>query len=252
MLRTLDRREARVREGLFLVEGRRLVDEALRSSAPVLELLTTAEFETNPAGRDLLRLAGEAGVSPDRISARDAGLLSSTRTPQGVFASVRLAERSPGDFPGDGLILALDGVSDPGNVGTLVRAADAFGASGVLGSRETAAFHGPKVLRAAMGSNFHLPTCRVEDLAGTLRDLKNAGRAVIAATLQGEDPRDRLSPGNACLILGGEARGVSPGLLAIADREVTIGCRGAAESLNVAMAGSILLYELLGGSRGDV
>jgi TrmH family RNA methyltransferase len=245
LLATLSRRDAREREGRYLLEGARLVAEALAAGAPVEELYFTGEFATGAAGMDLLERAAAARIGTERLPGRELARLAATRTPQGVVAVVRSAPADPAALRTAGLSLALDGVSDPGNVGTLVRAADAFGAGAVLAGPGTADFRNGKVLRAAMGSTFHVGLFPVPDLAAALLEQRRAGALVVAAVLDGEDLYELSGrPERVCLVLGNEARGVSPAVLRVAARRVTIPCPGRAESLNVAMAGAIALSRL--------
>lgn len=237
----LRRSAARRREGLYLAEGRLLVGEALVSGAAVEEALATAAFAAEPAGARLLARAGERGIPVHRLSARDLERLSDTKTPQGIVAVVRAREPDRASLDRPGILLILDGVSDPGNTGTLIRAADAFAARGVLAGPGSASPTNPKVLRAAMGSTFHLPVLEIADLPGELEARRAAGERVVAATLDGEAPV-ALGPGERlCLVLGNEARGVSPEARARCAGAVTVPCPGRAESLNVALAGGILL-----------
>ncbi len=240
LLRRLSRRDARREHGLYLVEGRRLVGEALLSGAPVTEVLATQRFLDSPGGREIRALLSDRAPL-DRISERDLLLLADTRTPQGVLAVI--ARRPPDRevLGKEGLFLALDGVSDPGNVGTLVRTGDAFRARAVLAGPGSADFENPKVLRAAMGSSFHLPLLVTDDLAAELERMREAGAEVLAAVLDGTDVYScrSLAP-RVVLVLGNEARGISPPVLEKADRRVTVPCPGPAESLNVAAAGAIL------------
>jgi len=243
LLRSLRTREARVEHGLYLVEGRRLVREALASGAPVEEVLATQAFSDSDAGRALLAGAGGAVVS--RISEKDLRRVADTITPQGVLAVVRRRDVDRFALRADGLFLALDEVADPGNVGTLVRSADAFGARAVIAGRGSAGFENPKVLRAAMGSTFHLPLFAVADLPGTLSDMRDGGAEVLATVVDGEDLYAFAPAGKkVCVVIGNEARGVSPEVRATADRAVTVPCPGRAESLNAAMAGTVVLSRL--------
>jgi TrmH family RNA methyltransferase len=250
VLRGLLRAEGRREAGLFLVEGRRLVEEALRSGAPLTEILHTAAFAGSAPGRDLLAAARAAGVPAEALPERDLARLSDTTTPQGVVGVVRRRVPDPAAAAAEGLLLALDGVADPGNVGTLVRAADAFAARAILAGPGTADFENPKVLRSAMGSTFHVPCLPVPDLAATLAGLRRGGSFVVAATLAGRDAREIRAPGpRVVLVLGNEARGVSPAVLAQADAAATVVCPGRAESLNVAIAGGVLLALFAGSVR---
>ncbi|MHC4859702.1 MAG: TrmH family RNA methyltransferase, partial [Planctomycetota bacterium] len=243
LLRSLHRREARAEQGLYLAEGRRLVMEALLSGAPVEEILVTEAFSATGEGAALVGRAGGAAVT--RIAERDLRRVADTRTPQGVLAVLARREGDRAALEGDGVFLALDGVADPGNVGTLVRSADAFGARAVLAGPGSADFENGKVLRAAMGSTFHLPLLTVADLPDALARMRAGGATVLATVLDGEDLYE--VPGGSprvCVVMGNEVRGVSPEVRATTDREITVPCPGRAESLNVAMAGAIVLSRL--------
>jgi TrmH family RNA methyltransferase len=252
LLRSLARADARRAEGLYLVEGRRLVLEALLSRVPLAGVFVTAAFASGAHGPDLLEAAETAGVSVESVPEKDLAALADTKTPQGVVAVVRHvpSDLSILDRPGPGLFLALDAVADPGNVGTLVRAADAFAVRAVIAGPGTADFTNPKVLRGAMGSTFHLACVSVPDLPAALRRLRGSGAFVAAATLDGADTRELPPlPPRVSLVLGNEAHGVSAAARAEAETAVTVACPGRAESLNVALAGGILLALLSGAAR---
>jgi TrmH family RNA methyltransferase len=240
-LRALLSRKGREKAGRHLLEGPRLVAEALDWDVPLAEA-----YVARDCGEELAALAGrlrEAGASVLEVDERELRAVSDVVTPQGVLA-VALREMPP-PLPREGLVVMLDAVQDPGNVGTLLRAADAFGAAAVLAARGTADVTSPKVLRAAMGSAFHLPVIRTGPSGEIAAGLASAGFVVLAATLDGEDPLALESlPERALLVLGNEARGVHPAVLRCAHRRVTIPISGDAESLNVAMAGAILLSDL--------
>lgn len=245
LLKSLDRASAREREGLYLVEGARLVAEALAAPAPVTELFVTERFAASPAAGPLLDRAERLAIPVERVPERDFDRVAATTTPQGVLAVIRREPPDPAALAPPGLLVALDGVADPGNVGTIVRAADAFGARAVIAGPGTADFENPKVLRAAMGSSFHLALFRVEDLPEALAARREAGFEIVATVLDGEDlyaagPARRP----AVVVFGNEARGVSPEVRAIADRRLTVPCPGRAESLNVAMAAAVVLSRL--------
>ena len=254
LLVSLGQRTARVREELFLLEGPRSIHEALEAGAPVQEILLTHALTESAAGEELAGAGTDRAITVTTISENDCRLISDTRTPQGAIAVMARSDLGVQALDGDGLVLALDHVSDPGNVGTLVRAADAFSCRAVVAGPGTADFENPKVLRAAMGSNFHLPLVTVADLPETLGRLAEQGAGVFAATLSGADAyKAGESVGRrVCRVLGNEARGVSSAVLAAVSEEVTVPCPGRAESLNVAMAGTVLLSiftRAAGGSR---
>jgi len=199
------------------------VTEAIRSGAPLATVLVTEAFGNSAEGAAVATLAAENGISVEPVPARELERIADTKTPQGIVGVVRAVETDEGDVAATGLILALDAVSDPGNAGTLVRTADAFAVRAVLFGPGSADPENPKTLRAAMGSNFHVPLVRARDLPARLGALRDAGAIVIAATLDGASLYDvnTAAPGRV-LVLGSEAHGVSDAVRAVADREVTV------------------------------
>ena len=241
-LRGLHSTKGREKAGRYLVEGVKLVTEALEWEVPLAEVLVDAE-----GGDDIQALAARAagvGIPVTRVDARDLRDVSDTVTPQGILA---VGERElPPPLPTDGLVVLLDAVQDPGNVGTLLRAADAFNAEAVLVARGSADVTSPKVLRAAMGSAFHLPVIRTGPAHEAAAALASMGYSVLVATLDGEDPFELgTRPARSLLVLGNESRGPGGKVLRLADRRLTVPILGPTESLNVAMAGSILLSDLM-------
>lgn len=237
----LSERKTRDREGRFLVEGVHLVMEALAAEAQVETIVYAAD-------KGLPReLDGKLPAAVELIKASEAVLAkcTDTITPQGVFAVVRKPSCTAADILDRhrSLVVAVDGVQDPGNLGTIIRSADAAGASAILLGRGTVDLYNPKTVRSTMGSLFHLPVVEC-DLAGTLRQARSAGVRVAAATLQGEiHCYEADFTGDTWIVVGNEARGVSPEVLREADMRVRIPMPGRAESLNVAMATTVLLFE---------
>jgi TrmH family RNA methyltransferase len=225
-------------EGRFAAEGPTLLDEAARSGLQPREIYATAEGLGRFDAGDWEAQGVAVYVVPERVFAR----LSDLETPAGVLAVFDLPGRSVADvLAGRGPVLLLAGVSDPGNAGTLVRSAEAFGAAGVLFGRGGADPFAPKVVRAAMGSIFRLPVAQV-DAEEVLAAAAAAGRPVVATDVDGEDLGVVGIPPNAVLAVGNERRGVRDWLPRW-DRAVRIPQRSATESLNAAVAGSIVLYE---------
>lgn len=222
----------------FAAEGPTLLEEAERSGLRPREIYATeAGLGKFDPGRFEMDGAAVYVVS-DRVFAR----LSDLETPAGILAIFDLPDRTAADvLAGSGPVLLLAGVSDPGNAGTLVRSAEAFGAAGVLFGRGGADPFAPKVIRAAMGSLFRLPVASVEP-EELLAAAAAAGRLVVATDVDGEDLSAAGIPPNAVLAIGNERRGVRDWLPRW-DRAVRIPQRDAAESLNAAVAGSIVLYE---------
>lgn len=232
--RSLKDRKGRKETGCFLVEGRKMVEEALRSAFPVEAVLA------DESRLDELYLPGNVPVYalPEHVLAA----VCDTKTPQGVAAVVRMTNSAS---LGSRLV-ALDGVQDPGNVGTIIRTADAAGLDGVLLSAQCADAFSPKVLRATMGSVFRMGIRVTEDLPGELTRLRREGFSVLSSQLDGTPFYEREPVGERfCLVIGSEGNGVTPEVQQVATHRVKLPMRGGAESLNAAVAAGIMMYELM-------
>ena len=240
-VRDLRTPRARRERGRFVFEGPTLLTEAQRSGLAIEELYgTEAALKQHAALVATLEAAGTPAFAiPDRTLER----LSDLETPPGLLA---VAVTPGGDLAtileGPGTVLLLAGINDPGNAGTLLRSAEAFGAAGVLFGRGGVDPFAPKVVRGAMGSLFRLPVAVVnaEELLAAAAD---AGRPIFAATLDGEPLASAAIPDDAILAVGNERHGPG-GFLSRWDRSVRIEQASATESLNAAVAGSILLYAM--------
>jgi TrmH family RNA methyltransferase len=241
--RVRELRAAAVRRerGQFVIEGPTLLEEATRSGIAVAELYVTEAAARTHAGA--IATLETAGTPVFTVHDRSLARMSDVETPSGLLA---VAALPGGDLARllarNGPVLLLAGVNDPGNAGTLLRSAEAFGAAGVLFGRGGADPWSPKVVRAAMGSIFRLPVATVtadEALAAATA----SGRPIVAAALEGELLAGASIPANAILAIGHERHGVA-GFLPRWDRAVRIEQASETESLNAAVAGSILLYTL--------
>lgn len=218
------------------IEGLHLVQEALRSGL-ILDVLFLREDRA-----DLLKLLPELGVLETVVVSVDAfNSAATTAHAQGVAALLSRPMLQYQCQSGDLLVIA-DGLQDPGNLGTLIRSAEAFGAAAVVLSSNTVDPWNGKCLRAAAGAALRLPLVPLDD--ALLTELRAASARLFAAVARSGTPAHlaRLS-GTSALIIGNEGAGVSPDLLAIADERITLATPGPTESLNAAVAGSLLLYE---------
>jgi RNA methyltransferase, TrmH family len=247
-IRDLRRRKARERRGLALAEGVRLVEEALAAGVPVRGAVVSPALEATSRGQTLKSTLAERGVRLVEVGVGELDELSDTEQPQGIVAVIEpreweLAEVAIG--PGS-VVLVLDAVQDPGNVGTMLRTALALGAAGLVALKGTAELTNPKVLRGSMGALFRLPS-----VATTTEEFLSwraeRGLELWVAAADGEPLRrsnDRPRPSGIALVLGNEGAGVGPPLQAAASRRVAIPLAPGVESLNVAVAAGILLYEV--------
>jgi RNA methyltransferase, TrmH family len=227
---------------LFVLEGVRLVTDALASGAELdLVLYAPGQLTETDAGQQLLGRIERLPVGHQATS-QVLGAASDTVHPQGVVALARWPLIEPGK---PGLILALDNIQDPGNLGTLLRSAEAVGAAEVLCARGTADLYSPKVVRAAMGAHFRLAMEQDlgwEQLGERLAFVDHIYAADAAATLP-YYAADWRQP--SALIVGNEAHGLSEEVRSLAGVLIGIPMRGQAESLNAAIAGSVIMFEAL-------
>ena len=221
----------------FLVEGMHLVQEVLTSDWEV-ETIILQEGVSTPIE-----------ISADKITYVTENVmqhLTDTKTPQGIVAIVRMKESGLANMQ---KLLLLDAVQDPGNVGTMIRTADAAGFDGIVLGEGTVDLYNDKVIRASQGSIFHLPILQTNLLAYTA-ELKQLGIAIWGSTLEQASPIHQLKvPDKVALIVGNEGAGVSQQLLKEADQRVHIPIFGQAESLNVSVATGIMLYQIVTGKQ---
>ncbi len=238
-MRELQKAKARREAGLFLADSVKMVREAID-----LSLCDTLIIDKGRAQdyAELMQRAEETGCEVLLVTGAIMGAISEQKTPQGIACTVRIPAQ-PKALSGR-LIVAMDGVQDPGNVGTILRTADAAGFDGALLSGACADLYGAKTLRATMGSVFRVPVQRVDDLPAALEALKARGYAVVATELGGQDFYAHCPHENAVLVIGSEGRGVSPEVRAVATHHLALPMRGGAESLNAAIAAGIMIYEM--------
>ncbi|MCJ8014339.1 RNA methyltransferase [Paenibacillus sp. KQZ6P-2] len=229
----------------YIIEGIHLVQEALRSGAD-LECVAFDVEQGIPT--ELSHMTGAAAeVEWIGVSAAVIAKCSDTKTPQPVFAIVR---KQSADMDvllrnKNSLVIVLDGVQDPGNVGTIIRTADAAGADGVIVGRGSADIYNPKTIRSTMGSIFHLPVVE-GDLLELLPEAKESGVRVVSTSLKATSTCYGYDfTGPSWLLVGNEAKGVSEAAQQLVDDSLIIPMKGQAESLNVAMASTVMLFEAM-------
>ncbi len=245
LARDLKRRKGRERQGLFVAEGIRTVEELLDSVLPLRGVLFSPAVGDTSRGGQLLTTAASRGIALLEVDDATFASAADTDSPQGILAIAQMPAHRLDDVPaGEPLrLVILDGVQDPGNVGTILRTAAAFGARAVVALPGTVDLWNAKVVRSAMGASFRLPT--VTSTIVTLTSfLHERGIALWAADAHGS-PLESLRPPEAlALALGNEGAGLSPALLEHADSLVAIPIATNVESLNVAVATGILLHSL--------
>ncbi|MEK8132128.1 RNA methyltransferase [Paenibacillus filicis] len=245
----LQSRKGRDKSGRFIIEGLHLVEEALNSELVPPETVVYAE-DRKAVCAPLLARARAAGIECVAVAESVLAKCTDTLTPQPVFAVVpklpwRLSDLMKPAAAGtaSALVIAIDGMQDPGNLGTIIRSADAVGATGIVLGKGTVDLYNPKTVRSTMGSLFHLPIVSA-DLTECLPQAAEAGAQVIGTSLQGAVPLYDcdLRPAT-WIVIGNEGQGVSEAVSERVGRHVLIPMQGRAESLNAAMAATVMLFE---------
>lgn len=240
----LTERQDRQREKLYVLEGVRLVEEALKAGEKPLLILFSSDLSTR--GREILQLFGDMGSPIEEVDARVLRSLSDTENTQGILAVLpQPAAVLPPDWD---LLLILDRIRDPGNLGTILRSGTASGVQAfVLTPGSTDPF-APKVVRAAMGAHLNVPILTLDwpEIVAVCKKERGMPAAILVADSSGGSPSwqiDLRQP--LALVIGSEAEGPQQAALDAADGLVHIPMPGKAESLNAAVAASILLYEIV-------
>jgi TrmH family RNA methyltransferase len=240
--RRLLKRGFRESDGLFLAEGPQACREAA-VAGKVKELFLTQEAFDRYV--DIVEVVANSGAAITVCTGAVIEQFSSTVTPQGMTAVASMWEQNPAEIfkPGTKLAVALTAVRDPGNAGSVIRVADAAGADGVIMSNDSVDLFNPKVVRASVGSIFHLPIAVGQELSETIASARAAGMQVLAADAGGVSLYDEVELAKPTLwIFGNEAWGIPQDVLDQVDHVVSIPIYGQAESLNLATASAVCLY----------
>ena len=250
-LRKLKQRKHRRAQNRFAVEGLQLLGMALESGHAPLEIFYCQEQFTGQTAGPLLERLAQSGGSAYAVAAQVMSVLSERESPQGIVATFPLFETDLAAMlnaaPNPALLVVLDRLQDPGNLGTLIRTADAVAAAGVILIEPCVDPFDPKTVRGSMGSIFSLPLARISQPQALFETLKQRGYRLTGADgYRGEIPwRSQILCGNTALTLGNEARGLSQDLRSHLTDWLRLPLLGRAESLNVAVAGGVLMYHWL-------
>ena len=245
-LAKLNHKKYRRAQRRFLIEGFHLVEEALGSDWRIEMVLMTPTVALKETGKRLLERAEKKNVGVAGITETEAGKLSDTVTSQGILAVVQVKEYAIESFWSSpnrrSLIVALDGISDPGNLGTILRSCDWFRVDAVWLDPACVELYSPKVVRSSMGSIFHLPVLPDADLTAMLRlAKKNGSKVMVTAPMDGSPIPLAAYPERSVIVFGNEAHGVAAGIQREADQRISVPRFGRAESLNVAVACGVIV-----------
>ena len=241
----LTQKKYRQSEQKFLIEGVHLVEEALQSDWEVEAIV----LDSNGFVKEVGKLGSwEVGkeVPLFECPGKDFSKLTDTVTSQGIVAVVKMRDCSLENFwkdlPIRSIIVALDDIADPGNIGTILRTCDWFGVDGVLLSENSVELYNAKVIRSTMGAIFHLPIISDVDLRSAIKDARKKEFEVIGTVLDGGKSLDKFTfPEKSIIVFGNEAHGISKTIQELSGTNLTIPKYGKAESLNVAISCGIIL-----------
>ena len=241
----LKAKKERDKTGLFILEGKRLVEE-IPNSWEIKYLLKAESYSEDINFENVYTV--EDSLFENVYTVKDSLFekISETVNPQGILAVCHIKEFDVTnvDYSNSPFFVVLENVTDPGNMGTLIRTADAAGADGIFLSKGCVDIYNPKVIRATMGSIFHLPIYRNLNLIDLMEDFKNNNVKTLAAHLKGTSTPYKVDMTTACaVIIGNEANGLSDEISEMASDLVKIPMPGKAESMNAGIAGGILIYE---------
>ena len=242
LFKSLHTKKFRVTENQFLIESHRLMEEAFRAKTKFDGIWCSEEY-AKKHGEFLIAIK-RAGNKWESTSAKSLSQVCDSQHNQGIIALLPLPEQT--EFKSDNSpILLLDNVSDPGNMGTLLRTAEWFGVKNLILSPKCVDPYNSKVIRSAMGAHFHLNQIIHENLLHIIPQLKKDGFTIIGADMDGTSIDKFVPPQKWALVLGNEAHGLSPHIKLLLDERITIPKIGNIESLNVAVAGGVILNSLV-------
>lgn len=233
-LKTLKSKKGRSENGLYLIEGKRAVLDAVEHNVKFKSILL----------EEGLNFDVSCDCDVIEVSRRVIEALSDTSSPEGIIAEAYMPDLSFDINKVKGLVVFLDRLQDAGNLGTIIRTADAFGLGAVVLSKDCVEVFNPKTVRATMSSIFNIPIMLADDSIYTLQKMKDCGYTIYSAALNGDNFNSvkDIESEKSCIVIGNEGNGICDEILSFSDKIITLPMRGGAESLNAAIAAGILMY----------
>lgn len=247
-VRQLTKRKIREQYQEYIIEGVRIIKDALANEKSMKKVLFCDELYETAGGEELLEELGQRDMLLYKIPVQLFRELSDTQNPQGIMAVVAMDSYSIEDFLGKdkGFYIILDRIQDPGNMGTIIRTADAADVDAIFITKGSVDLYNSKTIRATMGSIFHVPILTTGTTSETIAILKEENIKVITTSLDGDKYHFEVDFSESCaIIVGNEANGVQEEDINVSDVLIKIPMPGKAESLNASVAASIVMYEVV-------
>lgn len=243
-IRKLKEKKYRDANNEYLIEGIKLIKEAVEEKAKI-KLIVVCEESIEDGDIDQKLLYEIAKYDCIYVNKKVFSILTDVQNPQGILAVIEKKNNEENINYKEDIIVVLDGIQDPGNLGTILRTIDSVGLSQVIVSKETADSYNPKVVRSTMGAIFRVNVIESEDLLQTLKNLKKHKYKIMATSLENNNSIYDVEYNKKVIVIGNEANGVSKNVLEYADEKIKIPMLGKTESLNASVATSIILYEFV-------
>lgn len=231
----------RQKEGKFIAEGKRLINEAIESNFICEQVIVTELFSKNE--KDLIKYIIDKKIKVSVIGAKDFQKISSTKNSQCIAGIFKISKPKI-EYDKEKFIVALENISDPGNLGTILRSCDWFGIKSVILSNDCAELYNPKVVRASMGAVFNIKIVENIDLIGEIHELKNNGFTINVADMNGIDYTQADWNRKSLIVFCNEANGPTKELINLCDTKITIPKKGKIDSLNVSAAAAVILSQI--------
>ena len=241
-IRKLKEKKYRDANNEYLIEGIKLIKEAVEEKAKI-KLIVVCEESIEDGDIDQKLLYEIAKYDCIYVNKKVFSILTDVQNPQGILAVIEKKNNEENINYKEDIIVVLDGIQDPGNLGTILRTIDSVGLSQVIVSKETADSYNPKVVRSTMVAIFRVNVIESEDLLQTLKNLKKHKYKIMATSLETNNSIYDVEYNKKVIVIGNEANGVSKNVLEYADEKIKIPMLGKTESLNASVATSIILYE---------
>ena len=242
-IRKLKEKKYRDLENAYIIEGIKLVKEAIAENAKIRQIVMCEDFnDTVELDKDTLYEIARHNLVA--VTKNVFNAITDVKTPQGIIAVIEKngASENEADYSQD-IIIALDDIQDPGNLGTILRTVDSANLKQIILSKNSADPYNPKVVRSTMGAIFRVNIIEAENLAEILKEIKKHNFDVVVTSLETEESIYNLEYKNKIIVIGNEANGVSKEIQEIADKKVKIPMLGRTESLNASVAAGIMIYE---------